>query len=98
MPKNFVDFSLNFEPTCVSDMSFMNRFNPVEICLLVDVLNTINLVLLGFRDNRFAQKQSYSFFFFISCLLSRIICPCCGLAYKVKYHPQKRVYYIIHIQ
>ena len=37
MPKNFVDFSLNFEHTCVSDVSFMNSFNPVEICLLVDV-------------------------------------------------------------
>ena len=62
MPKNFVDFSLNFEPTCASDVSFMNSFNPVEICLLVDVLNTINLVLPGFRDNWFAQNQSYSFF------------------------------------
>ena len=71
-------------------MSFMNSFNPVEMCLLVDVLNTINLVLPGFRDNWFAQNQSYSFSF--HCLLSRIIFPCCCLTYKVKYHPQKRVY------
>ena len=66
MPRNFVDFSLYFEPTCVSDVAFMNSLNPVEMCLLFDVLNTINLILLGFRDNRFAHNQSMTYSFFIS--------------------------------
>ena len=91
MPKHFVDLSLNFEPTCVSDVPFMNSFNPVEICLLVDKFG------LAWIQRQSVCTEPIIYFFSFHCLLSRIICPCCGLTSKVKYHPQKRVYCLLRL-
>ena len=55
-PRNLVDLS----PECVPP--FMHNFKLFEFGGLLGVLMTMNLVLLGFRDNILAQNHSYNLF------------------------------------
>ena len=61
-PRNLVDLSPECVPICSKGIPYIHNFKPFEFGGLFGVLMTINLVLLGFRDNILAHNHSYNLF------------------------------------